>query len=92
VLSYFNTQHATRSTQIKPNTSIQVRDCGHVLLACVFRLNYRCCTLFGINLGLRASAGASARAQQSSVRSSAACSACICAVGLDFGAMQSRLC
>jgi hypothetical protein len=24
VLSYFNTQHATRSTQIKPNTSIQV--------------------------------------------------------------------
>jgi hypothetical protein len=27
VLSYFNTQHATRSTQIKPNTSIQVRGC-----------------------------------------------------------------
>jgi hypothetical protein len=25
VLSYFNMQHATRSTQIKPNTSIQVR-------------------------------------------------------------------
>jgi chloramphenicol 3-O-phosphotransferase len=43
VLSYFNTQHATRSTQIKPNTSIQVRGyvrtaCAHVLAGCAYHL------------------------------------------------------
>jgi hypothetical protein len=66
VLSYFNTQHATRSTQIKPNTSIQVRTCRHVLLACVYHSSDCCCTLFGINWGFHALAGASARAQEPS--------------------------
>jgi hypothetical protein len=35
VLTYFNTQQPTRSTQIKANTAIQVRGGPYVLCVCV---------------------------------------------------------